>query len=198
MAKTKKKDFKKEFDENPLDLNIDEEAPEQPQEEAVEATEQHQELQGQDTSTKQEEGVQGATEGKKENLEQTKPQEEAKQPTGQSIESQGQDDTSPKAQEDAQGANQPTGETLKPEEPETKPKRKPGRPKRKVGDYELINISVNVKLLEKLNIAKAKFNDNLTAYVNYCLEQDLEAHFDEYKAFHDQLQALKAMMTNTE
>lgn len=138
------------------------------------------------------------------------PQEGAKQPTGQSIESQGQD-SSPKAQEGVQGANQPTGETLQPEvqetstkpqesaqEPETKPKRKPGRPKRKVGDYELINISVNVELLEKLNIAKAKFNDNLTAYVNYCLEQDLEAHFDEYKAFHDQLQALKAMMTNTE
>lgn len=56
-----------------------------------------------------------------------------------------------------------------------------GRPKVKEGEYKTINISVPVEMLEKMDVAKLKYSNNLTAYVNAVIEADLNANFEKYK-----------------
>ncbi len=61
-----------------------------------------------------------------------------------------------------------------------KAKKKTGRPKIKEGEYKTINISVPVPLLEKMEVAKLKYGNNLTAYVNAVIKADIDAKFDTY------------------
>ncbi len=61
------------------------------------------------------------------------------------------------------------------------PKKKRGRPKVKTEPERTINISVPVEILEKMDIAKCCYGNNLTAYVNAVIKADLEAHLEEYE-----------------
>lgn len=60
-----------------------------------------------------------------------------------------------------------------------KPK-KTGRPKTKQGEYKTLNISVPVKVLEKLGEVKEVYQGNLTLYINKLIERDIEANYDKY------------------
>ena len=83
----------------------------------------------------------------------------------------------------------PHSTTAKPEEtapaavqPETpKAKKKTGRPKVKEGEYKTINISVPVDVLKLMEVAKLKYGNNLTAYVNAVIKADLDANFEKYQ-----------------
>ena len=55
-----------------------------------------------------------------------------------------------------------------------------GRPKVKNGEYKTINISVPVDVLKKMEVAKLKYGNNLTAYVNAVIKADLDANYDKY------------------
>ncbi len=66
-------------------------------------------------------------------------------------------------------------------------KKKTGRPKTKEGEYKTINISVPVPVLEKMEVAKLKYGNNLTAYVNAVISADLEANYDKYMAIQEML-----------
>ena len=65
-------------------------------------------------------------------------------------------------------------------------KKNAGRPltnpeKGRKKDYtRTINIAIDKDLLEKVNIAKAKYKDNITLYINTLIEKDLEANYDSY------------------
>ena len=83
----------------------------------------------------------------------------------------------------------PHSTTAKPEETvapvavqteEPKAKKKTGRPKVKEGDYKTINISVPVPVLEQMEVAKLKYGNNLTAYVNAVIKADLDANYSKY------------------
>lgn len=63
---------------------------------------------------------------------------------------------------------------------EPKEKKKTGRPKVKEGEYKTINISVPVDVLKKMEVAKLKYGNNLTAYVNAVIKADLDANYDKY------------------
>lgn len=60
------------------------------------------------------------------------------------------------------------------------PKRKRGRPKVKTSPERTINISVPEEILEKMNVAKRCYDNNLTAYVNALIKADLDAKYDSY------------------
>lgn len=76
---------------------------------------------------------------------------------------------------------------------ETKEKRKPGRPvedesKGNKRDYtKTVNIAIPLETLEKIKIAKVKYKDNLTLYINTLIEKDLEANFETYQTIYDML-----------
>ena len=67
--------------------------------------------------------------------------------------------------------------------------RKPVDPERgkKKSYTKTINIAVELDVLEKVDIAKVKYGDNLTKYINALIEKDLEANFESYKAIYDML-----------
>jgi predicted DNA binding CopG/RHH family protein len=50
-----------------------------------------------------------------------------------------------------------------------------------------INIAVEFDTLDKIQIAKAKYGDNLTKYINALIEKDLEANYEEYKSIYEML-----------
>lgn len=60
-------------------------------------------------------------------------------------------------------------------------KKKMGRPKIKTEETKTINIAVPVSKLEKINIAKMKYNDNLTRYINELIDKDLEENMETYE-----------------
>ena len=60
-------------------------------------------------------------------------------------------------------------------------KKKPGRPKTKTEKTKTINIAVPVSVLEKIDIAKVCYGNNLTCYINRLIEKDIEANYEEYK-----------------
>ena len=62
-----------------------------------------------------------------------------------------------------------------------KAKKKTGRPKVKMGEYKTINISVPVETLAKMEVAKVKYGNNLTAYVNAVIKADLDANYERYE-----------------
>ena len=61
-----------------------------------------------------------------------------------------------------------------------KVKKKTGRPKVKEGEYKTINISVPVSMLEQMEVAKLKYGNNLTAYVNAVIKADLNSNYEKY------------------
>ena len=63
---------------------------------------------------------------------------------------------------------------------EPKAKKKTGRPKVKEGEYKTINIAVPVAVLEQMDVAKLKYGNNLTAYVNAVIKADLDANYEKY------------------
>lgn len=63
---------------------------------------------------------------------------------------------------------------------EPKAKKKTGRPKVKEGEYKTINISVPIPILEQMEVAKLKYRNNLTAYVNAVIKADLDANYEKY------------------
>lgn len=63
---------------------------------------------------------------------------------------------------------------------ESKAKKKVGRPKIKDGDYKTINIAVPIDMLKKMEVAKLKYGNNLTAYVNAVIKADLDANYEKY------------------
>ena len=59
-------------------------------------------------------------------------------------------------------------------------KPKVGRPKVKEGDYKKINIAVPVEVYDQMEVAKLKYGNSLTAYVNAVVRADLEANYEQY------------------
>lgn len=85
---------------------------------------------------------------------------------------------------------EPTTEVKAPEEQEKKKVgRKPLDPDgRKKKEYtKTINIAIPLETLEKVNIAKLKYGDNLTKYINALIEKDLEVNFEAYQTIYDML-----------
>jgi post-segregation antitoxin (ccd killing protein) len=76
-------------------------------------------------------------------------------------------------------------------------KRKPGRPTidgsgRKKKDYtKTINVAVPLDLLEKADVAKVCYSNNLTEYINKLIERDIETNYDSYKRIADSLNSFK-------
>lgn len=66
-------------------------------------------------------------------------------------------------------------------------KKKVGRPKVKVEETKTINIAVPVSVIEKINIAKCKYHDNLTEYVNAVINADLANNMKEYQKIYNML-----------
>lgn len=64
---------------------------------------------------------------------------------------------------------------------EPKMKKKTGRPKVKEGEYKTINISVPVDVLKMMEVAKLKYGNNLTAYVNAVIKADLDSNYQKYQ-----------------
>lgn len=71
------------------------------------------------------------------------------------------------------------------------PKRKVGRPKTKTEKTKTINIAVPVSMLDKLNIAKICYGNNLTQYINKLIEKDMEANFNDYQHIVDNMNNYK-------
>ena len=72
-------------------------------------------------------------------------------------------------------------------------KKQVGRPPldpdgKKKKDYtKTVNVAIPLDTLEKIQIAKVKYGDNLTKYINAIIEKDLEANFESYKTIYDML-----------
>lgn len=85
--------------------------------------------------------------------------------------------------------------SIKPVEEPIKPvdKKSVGRPPldpdgRKKKEYtKTINVAVPLDTLEKIQIAKVKYGDNLTKYINTLIEKDLEANYETYKTIYNML-----------
>ena len=75
----------------------------------------------------------------------------------------------------------------RPEEPKKKSKGKVGRPKTKTEDCKTINIAIPLSVLAKMEIAKSKYGDNLTKYVNEVVTKDLDANMETYQQIYDLL-----------
>lgn len=65
------------------------------------------------------------------------------------------------------------------------PKKKVGRPKVKTEECKTINIAIPLSILAKLDIAKVKYEGNLTKYVNAIIEKDLDNNYASYKQLYD-------------
>lgn len=63
-----------------------------------------------------------------------------------------------------------------------------GRKKVKTEPEKVINIAVPVSLYDSMNIAKLKYNNNLTAYVNDLIQKDISKNLDTYKEIQRLLQ----------
>ena len=68
---------------------------------------------------------------------------------------------------------------------------KVGRPKIKTEETKTINIAVPVSILEKLNVIKKCYENNLTKYINTLIEKDINVRYEEYKSISDSLNNLK-------
>lgn len=70
-------------------------------------------------------------------------------------------------------------------------KRKVGRPKTKTEETKTINIAVPISVLEKMDVAKVCYGNNLTGYINKLIEKDMEIHYDEYVNINNSLNHFK-------
>ena len=59
-------------------------------------------------------------------------------------------------------------------------RKKVGRPKVKDGEYKTINIAIPVDILQKMEVAKLKYGNNMTTYVNAVIKADLDENYDKY------------------
>lgn len=78
------------------------------------------------------------------------------------------------------------------ERPEEKPvKKKAGRRPtdpdgRKKKEYtKNVNVAIHLDTFAKMEIAKAKYGNNITKYINTLVEKDLEANYETYKNIYD-------------
>ena len=71
---------------------------------------------------------------------------------------------------------EPPKKTEKPKE-----KRSVGRPKIKSEETKTVNIAIPLSVLEQINIAKLKYGDNLTKYINEIIAKDLETNMETYQ-----------------
>lgn len=74
---------------------------------------------------------------------------------------------------------------------ETVKRRKVGRPKTKIEDTKTINIAVPVSVLDKLNVIKICYGNNLTQYINQLIKKDIDANYGNYKNIVDSLNNFK-------
>lgn len=65
--------------------------------------------------------------------------------------------------------------------------KKPGRPKVKTEETKTINIAIPISLMKDINIAKCKYHDNLTEYINAVVRADLDANMKEYQKINNYL-----------
>ena len=63
--------------------------------------------------------------------------------------------------------------------------KKVGRPKVKTEPCKTVNIAIPVSVLEKIEIAKAKYHDNMTEYINAVVTKDLDDNMKDYKKIYD-------------
>lgn len=76
---------------------------------------------------------------------------------------------------------------------EVSQKKTVGRPpldpdgKKKKEYTKTVNIAIPLDTLEKIQIAKVKYSDNLTKYINALIEKDLEDNFETYKTIYNML-----------
>ena len=66
-----------------------------------------------------------------------------------------------------------------------KEKKPVGRPKIKTEPTKTINIAVPVSVMEQVEIAKCKYHDNLTEYVNAVIKADLEKNMSNYQKLYE-------------
>ena len=66
-------------------------------------------------------------------------------------------------------------------------KKKVGRPKVKTEETKTINVAIPISMIEKINIAKCKYHDNLTEYINAVVRADLDVNMKEYQKIYDLL-----------
>lgn len=80
-------------------------------------------------------------------------------------------------------------------EPKKKGKagRKPIDPSgKKKKDYtKTINIAIPLDMMEKVNVAKVCYDNNVTTYINKLVEKDIAANYDNYKHIADSLNIFK-------
>ncbi len=69
----------------------------------------------------------------------------------------------------------------------TTTKKKVGRPKVKTEPTKNINIAVPESILRQVDIAKCKYNNNMTEYINAVIKDDLEKNMEKYKQLYDLL-----------
>lgn len=62
-----------------------------------------------------------------------------------------------------------------------------GRPKVKTEDCKTVNIAIPISRLEQMEIAKLKYGDNLTKYINEVIAKDLADNMDTYQQIYDML-----------
>ncbi len=70
-------------------------------------------------------------------------------------------------------------------------KKRPGRPRTKTEETKTINIAVPVSVLEKIDIAKVCYGNNLTCYINRLIEKDLKTNYEQYKNIINSLNNIK-------
>lgn len=70
-------------------------------------------------------------------------------------------------------------------EDESKKKGKGGRKKTKLEPHTTINISIPTRILEQIEIAKCKYHNNMTEYINVLIQADLEKNMEKYKELYD-------------
>lgn len=64
---------------------------------------------------------------------------------------------------------------------ELETKRKPGRKKIYTEETKTINIVIPLSLYNKIEVAKLKYGNNLTKYVNEILSKDIEENYELYE-----------------
>ena len=101
--------------------------------------------------------------------------------------------SNPRAVKPAEPTPEPTITVTTPAPVEAAPKKAVGRPpldpegKKKKEYTKTVNVAIPLDTLEKIQIAKVKYGDNLTKYINALIEKDLEANFESYQAIYNML-----------
>lgn len=76
-------------------------------------------------------------------------------------------------------------------ESKNKVKKRVGRPKTKTEETRTINIAVPISVLEKMDVAKVCYGNNLTGYINKLIEKDIAANYNKYETINNSLNDFK-------